>query len=198
MATDEELMAGSQAGDRAALDELVLRYHQRIHRYLYRSTGEQHLAEDLTQECFVRLVVSGRLYQHPRPFRPWLYAIATNCMRRHFESAYQRHTTWLEDDRDEAIAGEMDMPHLLVGRWSDRQDLDAVMADLTPDHRAVIALRYMEDFALAEIAAILNLPVNTVKTRLLRALRRMRTLLEARHPAPLDRSCGGEEPCHAC
>lgn len=177
--TDEELMRCWQQGNRSALDEIVLRYHTPVYRYLFRATAQHYLAEDLTQDCFVRLVHSGHQYEYPRPLRPWLYTIATNAMRRHFESAYQRHTTFLAE-QDEGMAAEDETPHLLTGRWDDRAELLAVFGHLSAEHRAVITLRYTEDFSLAEIAAILHLPLGTVKTRLLRALHRLRLLLESR------------------
>lgn len=175
--TDEELMRRWQQGDRAALDEIVVRYHAPLYRYLFRATQQHYLAEDLVQDCVVRLVYSGHLYQYPRSFRPWLYAIATNTMRRHFQKADQRHTTTFLQGRDEEVAGREDTPHLLTGQWADREDLLAVFGQLSAEHREVIALRYTEDFSLAEIAAILHIPLGTVKTRLMRALRRLRILL---------------------
>lgn len=187
MASDEELMLSWHRGDRAALDVLVARYHTPIYRYLLRLTAHIDLAEDLTQDCFVRLVRCGSLYQYPRPLRPWLYTIATNTLRRYLESAYHRHAgiPYEEDDR---MAGAAETPHLLVGPWADRDELRAALAQLSSDHREVIILRYAEDFALNEIAAILHVPLGTVKTRLLRALRRMRALLEPYH---------AEEAAHA-
>ena len=176
--SDEEVMLSWQHGDHMALDELVMRYHAPIYRYLLRLTVHLELAEDLTQDCFVRLVSRGSLYQYPRPFRPWLYAIATNTLRRYMESAYHRHPT-VPYDQDDRLANADTTPHLLIGPWADRDEIDAVLARLSHDHREVIILRYTEDFALTDIAAILHVPVGTVKTRLLRALHRMRTLLEA-------------------
>jgi RNA polymerase sigma-70 factor (ECF subfamily) len=187
VASCEELMLAWQRGDREALDALVARYHAPVYRYLLRLTARTELAEDLTQDCFVRLVRCGSLYQYPRPFRPWLYTIATNTLRRHLESAYHRHASvpYEEDDR---LAGAAETPHLLIGPWVERDELRMALGQLSADHREVIILRYTEDFALNEIAAILHLPLGTVKTRLLRALRRMRVLLEP---------CRAEEAVHA-
>jgi len=179
MASDEELMLSWQRGDRAALDALVARYHAPVYRYLLRLAAQPELAEDLTQDCFVRLVGCGGLYQYPRPLRPWLYTIATNGLRRYMDSAYHRHPA-VPYEQDGHLAGAEDTPHLLIGPWADRDDLQAVLGHLSADHREVIILRYTEDFALAEIAAILRVPLGTVKTRLLRALHRLRALLEER------------------
>src|SRR5579871_6950012 len=77
-------------GERAALAALVERYHAPLLGYLYRlCNGNQPLAEDLTQECFLALLRADR-YAPERPFKPWLYAIATNLARDHFRSAAVR------------------------------------------------------------------------------------------------------------
>jgi len=179
MTSDEELMLSWRRGGRAALDALVERFHTPVYRYLLRLTARPELAEDLTQDCFVRLVGCAALYQYPRPVRPWLYTIATNILRSYAESAYYRHPTvsYEEDDR---LADPAETPHLLIGPWADHDDLQAALRQLSADHREVIILRYTEDFSLAEIATILHVPLGTVKTRLLRALRRLRALLEER------------------
>jgi RNA polymerase sigma-70 factor (ECF subfamily) len=177
VASDEDLMLSYQRGDRDALDALVERYLTPVYRYLLRLVAQPELAKDLTQDCFVRLVRCGRLYQYPRPFRPWLYTIATNTLRRHLESAYHRHPS-VPYEQDDRLAAVAETPHLLIGAWADRDTLQVALGLLSPDHREVITLRYTEDFALTEIAAILHLPLGTVKTRLLRALRRLRVLLE--------------------
>jgi RNA polymerase sigma-70 factor (ECF subfamily) len=78
--TDEELMAHILAGNRAALAPLVERYQRPLFAYLYRLGGDRALAGDLVQDTFVRLL-EQRTYQAGRPFRPWLYAIATNLAR---------------------------------------------------------------------------------------------------------------------
>lgn len=187
MATDEELMLSWQRGDRAALAALVERYHAPIYRYLLRLTAQPELAEDLTQDCFVRLVRCGGLYAYPRPFRPWLYTIAANTLRRHLESAYHRHPS-IPYEQDDRLAAAAETPDLLIGPWVDRDEVRAALGQISADHREVIILRYVEDFALNEIATILHLPLGTVKTRLLRALRRLRALLEA---------CRAVEAAHA-
>jgi len=185
VASDEELMLSWQRGDREALDALVARFHAPLYRYLLRLTAHPELAEDLTQDCFVRLIGCGLLYQYPRPLRPWLYTIATNLVRSYAESAYHRHAT-VPYEQDDRLADPAETPHLLIGPWADRDELRVALGQLSADHREVIILRYTEDFALAEIAAIVHVPVGTVKTRLLRALRRLRTVLEERRVAEVS------------
>jgi RNA polymerase sigma-70 factor (ECF subfamily) len=171
-------MRSWQRGRPQALEALVVRYHTPIYSYLFRLTGRHALAEDLTQDCFERVVASRALYEYPRPFRPWLYAVATNAMRRHFESAYFRHTLLVESVEAAGVADAADTPAEVLEYHLRQQEMLDLLADLSPAHRQVILLRYVEDFSLLEIAAIVPAPLGTVKTRLMRALDRLRSRLQ--------------------
>jgi RNA polymerase sigma-70 factor (ECF subfamily) len=149
--SDEDLMRSWQRGRPQALEVLVVRYHTPIYSYLFRLTGRHALAEDLTQDCFERVVVSRALYDYPRPFRPWLYAVATNAMRRHFESAYVRHTLLVESVEAAGVADAADTPAEVLEFHLRHQEMLDLLADLSPAHRQVILLRYVEDFSLLEI-----------------------------------------------
>lgn len=88
--SDEQLMAAVMAGDQGALAVLVTRHHAPLLGYLYRLVGgDQQLSEDLVQETLLH-VLRQRTYQATRPFKPWLYAIATNLARDYFKSAAVR------------------------------------------------------------------------------------------------------------
>src|SRR5207245_1821659 len=90
-------MAAVLAGDQAALVLLVGRHHAPLLSYLFRVVGgDRPLAEDLAQETLLR-VVRQRTYQSGRPFRPWLYTIATNLARDHFKSAAVRQSLQQRD-----------------------------------------------------------------------------------------------------
>jgi RNA polymerase sigma-70 factor (ECF subfamily) len=153
--------------------------------YLYRLTnGDRFLAEDLVQETFLKLLKSINQYQYPRPFKPWLYAIATNLARDYFKRADSRRT-----------ASAPEQHGLGHGRWSQTGSLENRLAarqtavqqaaavnkaiQSLPDHqREVILLRYYQAFSLAEISAALNIPLGTVKSRLSLATKRLRELME--------------------
>ncbi len=81
---DETLMARTADGDRACLELLVRRHATPLLTFLARQCGDRHRAEELFQEVFLAVWVKRRLYQSPRPFRPWLYAIALNKCRAAF------------------------------------------------------------------------------------------------------------------
>jgi RNA polymerase sigma-70 factor (ECF subfamily) len=178
--TDEDLALGIQHGRRDDLIALVERHYDALTGYLYRMTnGDRLLSEDMVQETFLRALRGIGGYEYPRPFKPWLYAIATNLARNHFKRADTRHTMSVPaDDALEQSGGPIRSPEdVLV---ADDQVRAAVAAlDRLPDHqREVILLRYTQDLSLAEIADALSIPVGTVKSRLSLALQRLREEME--------------------
>src|SRR5512136_866761 len=96
---DEELARRVQRGGTSELAALIQRHHSPLLGFLYRLTGgDRSLAEDLTQEAFLRALRSIQQYQTSRPFKPWLYAIAVNVARDHFKRAEMRYAATLADD----------------------------------------------------------------------------------------------------
>jgi RNA polymerase sigma-70 factor (ECF subfamily) len=177
--SDEQLMAAVQAGDQVALAALVTRHHALLLGYLYRLVGgDRQLAEDLVQETLL-LVLRQRTYQAARPFKPWLYTIATNLARDYFKSAAvcQR---WREGDEEEALLHLEDLepsPEERVLAAEQGNEVRAALAQLGEDYRVVVVLRFYQGFSLQEIAQTLHIPLGTVKSRLSVAVHRLRSVL---------------------
>lgn len=181
MIADEELVREWQQGSAGALEALVQRYHAPMLAHLARLTGDAHLAEDLTQETFVRLVRDAHSYRYPRPFKPWFYTIARNLARNHWHSAYHRREdvgAAAHAERDEHAAGELD-PAAWLERLERRQGLQAALAGLSFEQREVLSLRFGQEMSVEETAAVLGVPAGTVKSRAFNALRRLRDRLDA-------------------
>ena len=170
---DEALYRRVRAGDEAALDKLITRYHEPLFKFLYRMTDDPTLAEDLLQETFTRLITyRGRA---PDRFRAWLYAIAANLARDHFRSAYYRHTSTDGVDGLDVQASSIAEDAFL--RSAQREHIAQALQQLTAEQREVVVLRFYHDLRLEEIALISNAPIGTVKSRLFYALKRLKTLL---------------------
>jgi len=174
--TDEQLMDAVTHGDSAALRPLVERHHAPLLGFLYRMVGgDHHLAEDLVQETFLRLI-RQRTYAAGRPFKPWLYAIAANLAHDHFRSP----------SAAAPIAGDLEMlgladpapgPESMAISSDTRGVLMSTLALLPHEYRATILLRFFEDMSLADIASATNVPLGTVKSRLSEGTRKLRELL---------------------
>lgn len=172
---DEQLARRVQHGHTADLAALVERHHSPLLGFLYRLTGgDRALAEDLTQEAFLRALRSIQQYQPSRPFKPWLYAIAVNVARDHFKRAEMRYTVTLADDELLALPDPIGLEETIE---IDGPRIAAAIGALPVQQREAILLRYYQDLSLAEIAAALAIPIGTVKSRLSLGLRHLRLML---------------------
>jgi len=171
---DERLALQIQAGDMAAMAQVVESHHRPLLGYLYHLVGgDLMLAEDLVQEAFLRMMQSIQKYEYPRPFKPWLYAIATNLARDFYKRAETRRTTGMDEDYVADSA-----PDEAAFSALEQQQVAQQLLALPAFQREVVILRYYHELSLNEIAEALNIPVGTVKSRLSIGLRHLRTLME--------------------
>ena len=163
----------AQSGSREALDELFKSVQEPLFRYIVSLVSDKHLAEDILQEVFIRIYRKLRWLREPQAFRAWSYQIATRESFRYLK----RERSWTDQVRDEGVlnvvsAAEPVYSPELVKR------LPELVGELSPASRAVIALYYLHEMSLAETAAVLDIPVGTVKSRLAYGLESLRRRLE--------------------
>ena len=174
---DEQLLAAALAGDVDALASLVERYQGPLTGYLDRLVGaDWALAQDLVQETFLR-VLRQQTQRGDRPFRPWLYAIATNLARDHFKSAAVQRSTYLDEHLEALLEDDTISPEDCALAQERGATLAAALNGLSAEYRAALVLRFYNDLSLQEIADVLEIPLGTVKSRLSVGLRRLRVLL---------------------
>jgi RNA polymerase sigma-70 factor (ECF subfamily) len=162
------LVREAQRGSEDALEELFRRHWRRAHRGAYLVVGDSAAAEDIAQEAFLAAIRALDRFDRTRPFGPWLHRITVN---RAIDFARARKLR-----RESAMAVEAEDIAPVEAGLSD--ELMAALADLSPEHRAVIVLRHLLGYTPGEIGAILGLPRGTVNSRLRRALDRLRPVLE--------------------
>lgn len=188
-ATDEELM--SRYRDEAnefEFNELVHRYERELYRYLSRYLGDPTLAEDVFQNTFLQVHLKRGLYEDGRPFRPWLYAIATHQAVDSLRKA-GRHPTISLDQQVTATQRESEAGSLLdllvnegIGPLAELQEQERQqwvresIAKLPDALRQTLILAYHQDLKYREIADILKIPVGTVKSRLHAALAKLQEM----------------------
>jgi RNA polymerase sigma-70 factor (ECF subfamily) len=168
--SDEQLMLAFSKGSSDAFTELFTRYKQPIYGFFRRRVPESTLAEELTQETFVALLRAATRYEPRALFRTYLYAVGFKILRAHRRKAAFRATFFGQQnfapDPSKRDATES-------GLWVRR-----AVAKLDPMDREILLLREFEQLSYAEIADLLELPVNTVRSRLFRARTALRNLLE--------------------
>ena len=173
---DEELARRVQHGDTSDLAVLVQRHHSPLLGFLYRLTGgDRSLAEDLTQEAFLRALRSIQQYQPSRRFKPWLYAIAVNVARDHFKRAATRYAVALTDEEFTSLADPIELDESIA---DEGQRVATAIRALPVHQREALILRYYQDLSLAEIAEVLAVPIGTVKSRVSLGLRQLRLWLK--------------------
>lgn len=176
---DAVLVRQCLRGDLTAFEPLVAKYQDRIYNLCWRLCGDRHVAEDLTQDAFLKAFESLETFRGASGFYTWLYRIAANLSLSHRRSerrqmnvgtgtewsdmpnqAARLHRGGDEADGQPEVAAQRDEVRRLV--WQAIQELD-------DEHRAVVVLRDMEGLDYAEIAEVLQMPTGTVKSRLHRA-----------------------------
>lgn len=189
MERDEQLYARALEGNRAALAELVERYHGPLLKFLFRMTGQAQSAEDLAQETFIRLLTYRGIA--PGRFRPWAFRIAHNLACDHLRSAAVRRVQLVADEDGEGMAARQDVETLALQAF-DRRQVAALLQRLPSDQREVLVLRFYHELPLEEIAEITSAPLGTVKSRLFHGLRRARQILEAEEVNQDERPYGAK------
>jgi len=178
--TDEEIALSIQQGNSEALADLVERHYSRLIGYLYLMLGgDRRQAEDLAQEAFLRTLNAIERYTYPRPFKPWLYAIAINLAHNHHDRAETRSVVDQDETQDGMPAdGEDEDVEARVAQLGDIDRMLALLGKLPGQQREAIVLRYVDGLSLAEIADVVGVPVGTVKSRLSLGLSRIRTVMQ--------------------
>ncbi len=173
---DESLLARYKEGDVSAFRELVVRYSAAIHNFALRLLRDPMEAENVTQEAFLRIIISLDRMRLDLPFKPYLFRIAVNLCFDYLRM--KRPVLFSESETMNDIVE--DMPEMI-----DRIEKDELrsqmrtLIDALPEHyRVVVVLRYNEDFSYEEIAQALNLPLNTVRTHLRRAKEQLKLKVE--------------------
>ena len=172
---DETLMTRTADGDRACLELLVRRHATPLLTFLARQCGDRHRAEELFQEVFLAVWVKRRLYQAPRPFKPWLYAIALNKCRAAFRG--RPGPAALADDGP-ADAGGSPADAVVAAETADL--VGRAVARLPDQQRAVVTLRVWEGLPYARIAEIVDCSEATVRSHMHHGLVALRKHLEPR------------------
>jgi RNA polymerase sigma-70 factor, ECF subfamily len=180
--TDEALMLAYQAGDAAAFELLYRRYRSRLYRYLARQCAAG-VAEELSQDCWMRVIRARTAYEVSAKFTTWLFRIAHNRLIDHYR-AHERDAVAAYDDAEilaSVIESAPDAPTLrpdsLLEREQLAQRLIAAIEALPPPQREAFLLQQEGELTVSEIAVATGVGAETAKSRLRYALARLRSSL---------------------
>jgi RNA polymerase sigma-70 factor (ECF subfamily) len=185
---DQEIVALACKGQETAYRELVRRYERPVFSLIYRMVRNRELAEDLTQDTFVKVLNALGTYRPEFKFSSWVFKIANNVAidqlrRRELETLSLEgspHAT--TPDAVEATTLELGAGgESALDEVANRElggEIERAIATLRPEYRSCILLRHVEDRSYEEIAEIMGLPLGTVKTYIHRARHELRAMLE--------------------
>ena len=173
---DNMLIERAQKGDRDALDGLIRKYEKRAYQYAYRLTSNGEEASDVVSEAFVRVYSALHNFKGNSAFTTWLYRILTNCFLDHRKKERSRTTTSLEaalqtDDGDleRQVESQDPTPDDIAEKKQREEVFESAVAGLPEYQKVMVTLYHAENLSYEEIAATLDLPIGTVKSRLNRA-----------------------------
>ena len=176
-ATSDEVLIGRIAsGDRLAMQVLFARHHVRVFRFVLRLVRDESRAEDLISEVFLDVWRQAGKFEGRSAVSTWLLAIA----RFKALSALRRRTdAELDEETAEAIEDTSDDPEVALEKKDKSAVIRKCLVHLSAEHREIIDLVYYHEKSVEEVAAIVGIPENTVKTRMFYARKRLADLLKA-------------------
>jgi RNA polymerase sigma-70 factor (ECF subfamily) len=184
--SDAEVMLAVAAGDEAAYNYLVTRYHRQIIHFLYRMVHNEAVAEELTQEVFLRVYRSRESYRAEAKFSTWLYRIATNLAVNHArDTKYERTAPTLELDQPDPESGSM--PEVAASdpnveqrmlREERMAAIRAHVAALPERQRMAVLMHKYQEMDYRQIGEVLKLSESATKSLLFRAYQTLRERLK--------------------
>ena len=180
IASDADLVAQVIAGDVEVYGELMQRYEAKLLRYVTYVLGGDYASADVVQETFIKAYTNLRSYKSKYSFNAWIYRIAHNTAI----NVAKKNKKYVAMPDDEVIDSliEFSVPDTLADDADQKllsDNLRASFTQLSPKYREPLLLNLVDGYGYKEIADILQLPINTVATRIRRAKEQMRTLLTA-------------------
>ncbi len=187
MVDDFDLVTRAQSGDATAMNALLTRHYSYVHAVCRRMLRNPADAEDARQEALIQACRMISKFEHRAKFRTWLHTLTRNvCLN------FIRRNARLDIPADR-VGEEPNAATSVLDTATARIDVETALAQVTPAFRDTLILRYMCDLEYADIAEVLHIPVNTVRTQLLRGRAQLiRILGEPEAPAAVSNPQGTE------
>jgi RNA polymerase sigma-70 factor (ECF subfamily) len=175
--SDEALVGLIAKGDKNALQVLFARHNVKVFRFVLRFLNDEATAEDLVSEVFFDVWRQADRFESRSQVSTWLLGIARN---KALSSLRKRSTEELDEEVAEFIEDPSDSPETLMHNRQRSQILQDCLAQLSPAHREIIDLVYYHEKSIEEVADIIGVPQNTVKTRMFYARKRIGELISSK------------------
>ncbi|WCK54804.1 RNA polymerase sigma factor SigW [Aneurinibacillus sp. Ricciae_BoGa-3] len=180
---EQRIILRTKKGDREAFAELVDLYKDRVYRIAYRMLGNKQEAEDVAQETFLKVYANIQSYDPNYKFSTWIYRIASNLCIDQIRKRKQTFSLDAEVTGSDGLDWHDRLPDANQGPEETvitdelQEEVQSAIMKLSPNYRAIMILRYIEDLSLQEISEAISLPISTIKTRIHRGREALRKKL---------------------
>ncbi len=174
--SDAALVDAIAAGDKQALQVLYGRHHVKVYRFALRFLRDESTAEDMVSEVFIDVWRQADRFERRCQVSTWLLAIARN---KALSSLRRRSNEQLDDEVAEFIEDPSDNPEITMQKQERGAILRSCLEQLSPAHREIIDLVYYHEKSIDEVAEVIGVPANTVKTRMFYARKRIAEMMSA-------------------
>ena len=178
------LITGAQRGDEKALNNLVSLWYKRIYNYAFKYMSEHDLASEIAQKTFIAMFKGIHKLKEVDRFKPWLYRIATNLCYEEERRNRQVKTVSLTVSRNEEME-EAKGSRYNPERSFQQLELEIVLlealSEISDEHRSIVIMKEYEGLKFREIAEVLDVSENTVKTRLYAGLNNLKDILKKKN-----------------
>jgi RNA polymerase sigma-70 factor (ECF subfamily) len=175
--SDEALVDAVANGDKLALQVLYGRHHVRVYRFVLRFLNDEAAAEDMVSEVFFDVWRQADRFERRSQVSTWLFAIARN---KALSLLRRRSAEALDDEVAEFIEDPSDSPEVTMQKKQQSTMLQECLTQLSPAHREIVDLVYYHEKSVEEVAEIIGVPANTVKTRMFYARKRIGEMMVAK------------------
>ena len=176
--TDEQLVIEYFSDSPESFDQLVSRYIKPIYNFLYSMSKDKEVAEELTQETFLKVWKSLKKFQVEKNFKVWIYIIARNVLLDWFRKKKNISFSQLDISEDntfeDTIIDTEPLPPEIFEQKEIAEELSSALDEISPEYKLIISLHDREDMTFEEIAEITSKPMNTVKSQYRRGIMALR------------------------
>ncbi len=170
---NKDILVRAQKGDLEAFEHILSFYEKAIFNYCFRITKNVQEAKDITQETFIKIYTHRKSINPEKKIKTWIFTIATNTAYDFLRSRKRKNETSLDEEIETISDSEAYYPK--EGLFS---DVEKALTKINPEHKKALLLFYQEGFKYEEIADILLMPLNTVKTHISRGKEELKELLK--------------------
>lgn len=170
---DKDILVRAKIGDLEAFEHILSFFEKAIYNYCLRILKNSQNAKDVTQDTFIKVYTHRKSIDPEKNIKTWIFTIATNTAYDFIRSKKRKNETSLDDDNETISSFEAYYPK--EGLVS---DVDKALEQINPEYKKVLLLYYQQGFDYKEIAEILEMPINTIKTHISRGKEQLKEVLK--------------------